>query len=380
MAGLYIHVPFCVTRCLYCDFFSRTDLRYKEDYLSAVVGEMEMRKGYLAGEAIETVYFGGGTPSLLGAADWERLFEAIYRLFPVTEGAEITVEANPDDLSPAYVSALRRLPVNRISMGVQSFKEEELRFLCRRHNSRQAIEAVRLCQENGYENISLDLMYGLPGQTLSSWEQSLDEALRLDVAHLSAYHLIYEEGTRLHRMKEEGRIEQVEEEVSLSLYGLLTDRLKGAGYQHYEISNFAKPGYLSLHNTSYWRGKKYLGLGPSAHSYDLSSRQWNLASLIHYITGIRKGAPAFEREMLNINNRYNEYILTGLRTCWGISLSYILTEFGEEKYNYCIMQAKPALSTGILREDGDRLLFSEGGFFVSDGVISELLCLDSYTK
>jgi oxygen-independent coproporphyrinogen-3 oxidase len=380
MAGLYIHVPFCVTRCVYCDFYSNTQIHHKEAYLSALVKEMEMRQNYLAGETLNTVYWGGGTPSILKAVDWEQVFEAIYRLFPVNEKAEITLEANPDDLTPEYISTLRRLPFNRISIGVQSFNDADLRFLGRRHSGKQAATAVRLCKESGYENISIDLMYGLPGQTPAQWEQNVEEALRLNLVHLSAYHLIYEEGTRLYRMKEEGRIQAVDEETSLSLFTVLIDRLTDAGYQHYEISNFAQPNYLSLHNTSYWTGEKYLGVGPSAHSYNIESRQWNVSSLSHYLQSIRSGASCAEIEALNIHNKYNEYILTSLRTQWGIHLPHILTKFGEGKYNYCIMQARPYINTGILQVNGDRLLLSRRGLFISDTIMSDLLWVDSYTK
>jgi oxygen-independent coproporphyrinogen-3 oxidase len=380
MAGLYIHIPFCVKRCVYCDFFSHTDMRHKEAYLSAVVEEMEQRKDYAAGEAMETVYFGGGTPSQLSEADWERVFEAIYRLFTVRADAEITLEANPDDMTPAYVGSLRRLPFNRISMGVQSFNEGDLRFLRRRHTAVQAVEAVRLCQDSGYGNISLDLMYGLPGQTPARWEESLAEALRLDVAHLSAYHLTYETGTPLDRLREAGRIRPVDEELSLALFDTLTDRLTEAGYEHYEISNFARPGYIARHNSAYWTGKTYLGIGASSHSYDGESRQWNVSSLLHYIKGIRQASPCMEKEVLNIHNKYNEYILTGLRTRWGISPAYILTHFGEEKYRYCKMQAQRLIEAGMLGEEGDKWILLRPGLFVADGVMSKLLWVDSYTK
>jgi oxygen-independent coproporphyrinogen-3 oxidase len=355
-------------------------MRYKEPYLAAIVKEMAMRKDYIAGETVDTVYWGGGTPSILTAIDFEQVFEAIYRLFPVKENAEITLEANPDDMTPDYVASLRRLPFNRISIGVQSFNDADLRFLHRRHTGRQAISAVRLCKDNGYGNISIDLMYGLPGQTPFLWKQNIKEALRLDIAHISAYHLMYEEGTPLYRMKEEEYIQAVDEDVSLSLFTILIDRLTGAGYQHYEISNFAKPGYQSLHNISYWTEKKYLGIGASAHSYNIESRQWNVSSLPHYIKSVRNGIFCAEGEELNIHNKYNEYILTGLRTQWGISLSHILTKFGEEKYNYCIMQVKRYINTGILQINGDKLLFSRKGLFISDTVMSDLLWVDSYTK
>jgi oxygen-independent coproporphyrinogen-3 oxidase len=355
-------------------------MQYKEPYLAAVLQEMEMRKDYLSGETVETIYLGGGTPSQLTVKEAGRLFEGIYRLFPVDEHAEITLEANPDDMTPGYVASLRQLPVNRISMGVQSFDDDDLRFLRRRHTGRQAHEAVRLCRENGYVNISLDLIYGLPGQTPARWEKNLAEALLPAVPHLSAYHLTYEEGTPLYRLKEEGRIQPVDEEVSVTLFDMLIDTLTESGYQHYEISNFAKPGCQSVHNSSYWTGKKYLGIGPSAHSYNGESRQWNISSLVHYIEGIRRSLPEIESETLNNHNKYNDYILTGLRTCRGLSLSFILSAFGKEKYSYCLGQAMRFIHSGLLEKEEDRLFFSRPGLFVSDSVISDLLWVNSYTK
>jgi oxygen-independent coproporphyrinogen-3 oxidase len=367
-------------RCVYCDFFSNTQMRFKEPYLSAIIQEMTMRKNYIADEPLGTIYMGGGTPSVLTAADWERVFDALYRLFPVCADAEITLEANPDDMTPGYVDALRRLPFNRISIGVQSFNDEDLHSLRRRHTGRQALEAVRLCQEKGYGNISIDLMYGLPGQTLTRWEENLAKALHLEIAHLSAYHLTYEPGTLLYRMKEESRIQPADEDLSLSLFTTLIDTLADADYQHYEISNFARPGHISRHNTAYWTGEKYLGIGPSAHSYNVESRQWNISSLQRYMEGIRKGLPCSETEILTVHDQYNEYILTGLRTRLGISLSRIQTTFGESKRHYCKMQAKRFVSSGILLEEGDRLLFSRRGWFISDSVISALLWVDFCTK
>ena len=291
MAGLYIHIPFCTKRCLYCDFFSNTEMKYKEPYLSAVIRELELRKDYLEGEPVETIYFGGGTPSQLQAADFSRIFEAIHRLFDVSPCAEITLEANPDDMTPEYVAGLQTLPFNRVSMGVQSFKEEDLRFLNRRHNREQALLAVDLCKKNGLENISVDLIYGLPGQTLEEWKQNLDTVIRLDIPHISAYHLIYEEGTALYKLKEAGKITPVDEDLSVALFTSLIDQLTANGYLHYEISNFARPGMLSRHNSSYWIGKKYLGIGPSAHSYNGQNRQWNISSLPGYLQAIDKGVP-----------------------------------------------------------------------------------------
>ena len=373
MAGLYIHIPFCAKRCLYCDFFSNTDMRYKEAYIRAIIEEMKQRQLYIEGEPIETIYFGGGTPSQLTAADFELIFETIYQLFDTTSCQEITLEANPDDMTADYIKSIRTLPFNRISMGVQSFQEKDLRFLNRRHNNQQAKQAVALCQEQGITNISIDLIYGLPGQTLEEWESNLEEAIRLQIPHISAYHLIYEEGTALYKLLEAGKITPVEEELSVTLFSTLIDRLTEAGYLHYEISNFARPGCFSQHNSSYWTGKPYLGIGPSAHSYNRHSRQWNVSSLPLYIKGINEQSPEIEIEELDIHTRYNDFIITGLRTMWGIRLNDIRTLFGEDKLSYLNQQAKSYLQKGLLLQQHDTLTLSKEGIFISDGIMSDLL-------
>ncbi len=373
MAGLYIHVPFCAKRCLYCDFFSNTEMKYKEPYVTALIRELEIRKDYIGNEPLETIYFGGGTPSQLQATDFERIFDAIQRLFDTSGCKEVTLEANPDDMTPEYVAGLRRFPFNRISMGVQSFKAEDLCFLNRRHDREQALRAVELCKENDLANISIDLIYGLPGQTLKEWESNLDVAIRLDIPHISAYHLIYEEGTALYKLKEAGKISPVEEEVSVSLFTSLIDRLTANGYLHYEISNFARPGMISRHNSSYWTGKKYLGAGPSAHSYNGESRQWNVSSLPAYIRGIESGSPEVEVEELDINTRYNDFIITGLRTMWGVNLTEIQGQFGNDKLIYCQKQATPYLKQGLLIEKDATLTLSRNGIFISDSIMSDLL-------
>lgn len=373
MAGLYIHVPFCAKRCLYCDFFSNTEMKYKEPYVTALIRELEIRKDYIGNEPLETIYFGGGTPSQLQATDFKRIFDAIQRLFDTSGCKEVTLEANPDDMTPEYVDGLRRFPFNRISMGVQSFKAEDLRFLNRRHDREQALRAVELCKENDLANISIDLIYGLPGQTLKEWESNLDMAIRLDIPHISAYHLIYEEGTALYKLKEAGKISPVEEEVSVSLFTSLIDRLTANGYLHYEISNFARPGMISRHNSSYWTGKKYLGAGPSAHSYNGESRQWNVSSLPAYIRGIESGSPEIEVEELDINTRYNDFIITGLRTMWGVNLTEIQGQFENDKLIYCQKQAAPYLKQGLLIEKDATLTLSRNGIFISDSIMSDLL-------
>ncbi|MDY6006149.1 MAG: radical SAM family heme chaperone HemW [Parabacteroides sp.] len=377
MAGIYIHVPFCAKRCLYCDFYSNTEMSYKEPYLVALQQEMELRKEYLSGETIETIYFGGGTPSQLQAADFSRIFDTINRLFRVSDDSEITLEANPDDLQPAYVGMLRQFPFNRISMGVQSFDDDDLRFLNRRHDSRQAVRAVELCREAGITNLSIDLIYGLPGQTVGRWERNLEVAIRLDVPHLSAYHLIYEEGTALYKLLEAGRVTPVEESVSVDLFTLLIDRLTAAGYLHYEISNFARPGCFSRHNSSYWLGKSYLGLGPSAHSYNQQERMWNVSSLPIYIAGMEQGIPNVEREPLPLETRYNDFIITGLRTMWGIDLEEMERRFGKRLADYCRQEAATYLRRGLLSLKGSVMTLSRAGVFVSDGIMSDLLWVDS---
>ena len=373
MAGLYIHIPFCAKRCLYCDFFSNTDMKFKEPYVSAVIREMQLRQEYIGGEPLDTIYFGGGTPSQLQQADFERIFKAIDCLFNISSCKEITLEVNPDDMTPEYVASLRNLPFNRVSMGVQSFKEKDRHFLNRRHDREQALRAVELCKENGIPNISIDLIYGLPGQTLEEWQENLDDAIHLEIPHISAYHLIYEEGTALYKLMEAGKVAPIEEELSVTLFSTLINRLAEAGYLHYEISNFARPGYFSQHNSSYWTGKKYIGIGPSAHSYDGESRQWNISSLPHYLEGIRTGIPNIEIEKLDINTKYNDFIITGLRTMWGIRTSDIREQFGEEKQAYLERQAATYLHQGLLIYENDTLTLSKEGIFISDGIMSDLL-------
>ena len=376
MAGIYIHIPFCKRRCIYCDFFSTTQSEKKAEYVHALVRELEMRKDYVGEEEIETIYLGGGTPSQLSQEELEEIFAYIYKVYKVTPDAEITLEANPDDLTPEYVSMLRTLPVNRISMGIQTFQEETLKLLHRRHTAQQAIEAFRRCREAGFQNISIDLMYGLPGETLETWEQDLQQAVDLHPEHISAYHLIYEEGTTLWNLREQNKVEEAEEELSLTLFKTLIERLTKAGYQHYEISNFCLPGLHSRHNSSYWTGKKYLGCGPSAHSFDGISRQWNVSSLEKYLEGIRSNQLDFELENLDLYTRYNDFVITSIRTCWGMPLAQLRTTYGETLYNYCLRMAKPHIEQGVLEIKEDTLKLTPQGIFISDGIMSDLLWIE----
>ena len=373
MAGIYIHTPFCKRRCIYCDFFSTTQSEKKPAYVHALCQELDMRKDYLEGEYIETIYLGGGTPSQLSQEELEEIFSTLYNIYKVKEDAEITLEANPDDLTPEYVHMLRSLPINRISMGIQTFQEETLKLLHRRHTARQAIEAFQRCREAGFQNISIDLMYGLPGETLDTWKQDLQQAIALRPEHISAYHLIYEEGTALWKLKEQHQVEEADEDLSVTLFRTLIDELTRAGYEHYEISNFCLPGLHSRHNSSYWTGKKYLGCGPSAHSFNGTSRQWNVASLDKYIHAIQQGKLDYEIEELDIYTRYNDFVITAIRTHWGMSLSQLRSTYGEELYRYCLRMAKPHLAQGVLEMKGDTLKLTKEGIFISDGIMSDLL-------
>lgn len=348
----------------------------KNTYVQALSKELELRKDYLNREIIDTIYFGGGTPSQLEGKDFIQLFETIYKIYTVNPEAEITIEANPDDLTPEYIAMLRTLPFNRLSMGIQTFKEDTLHLLHRRHTAAQAQQAYQHCREAGFQNISIDLMYGLPGETLEDWQKDLQTALQMHPEHISAYHLIYEEGTPLWNLKEAHQVEETDEDLSVSLFKELIHTLKNNGYEHYEISNFCRPGFHSRHNSSYWTGKKYLGCGPSAHSYDETSRQWNVASLSLYIQGIQEGTPYQEKEELDLYTRYNDFIITRLRTAYGIPTHILKETFGETLFDYCMRMASPHLKQGFLTLDNHVMKLTEKGIFISDGIMSDLLWVD----
>ncbi len=373
MAGLYIHIPFCKSRCIYCDFFSSVSFKEKELYVDALCKEIGLQKDFLENQNIETIYFGGGTPSLLTAEDFHKIFVAINRVNTVLSSAEITLEANPDDIDSSYLKSISTLPFNRISLGVQSFRNKDLLFMGRRHDAFKAIEAVKICRSVGFKNISIDLIYGLPEQTLAEWKENLDIALSLNVEHISAYHLIYEEGTKLHQLLRDKRVREIDEELSLEMFSEMIHRLKEAGFIHYEISNFGLPGYFSKHNSSYWTGKHYLGIGASAHSYNGIFRQYNIHSIADYITEINQGNIPAEKEIMDENAAYNDYIITGLRTMWGIDLLQIKHAFGEDKKLYCLKQSQKYIDSRDLLVNGDILTLSDKGVFLSDGIMSDLM-------
>lgn len=376
MAGIYIHVPFCKTRCIYCDFYTRTDMSSKHNYVSAICREIELRKEYIGDENIETIYFGGGTPSQLAKDDFEQIFASICRNFKVSEDAEITMEANPDDLSDRYLQMIREFPFNRLSIGIQSFNDNELLFLKRRHSSQKAKDAVKSAKSGGFDNISIDLMYGLPKQTLDIWNRNLDEALALDIQHISSYHLIYEQGTRLYRLFRLGDVKPVDEDLSVEMFSTMIDRLSSSGFEHYEISNFAKDKLYSRHNSSYWLGVKYLGLGPAAHSFDGQNRAWNIPSISKYTEGISSGKLPMEIEYLDENTRYNDFILTGMRTMWGVDLKKLEKLFGNQKKEYCLKNVRKYMNQEFVIQSDDKLKLTRKGIFISDGIMSDLMWVD----
>ncbi len=392
MAGIYLHIPFCKSRCVYCDFYSTTAEEKMAAYAEALANELRLRADYLMENgrlpAVETVYFGGGTPSRLNRKALELVFDALYRTYPVSRDAEITFEANPDDLSDDKISLLAGLPVNRLSLGIQTFDDHKLALLHRRHTGRQAMEAVRKCREAGFGNISIDLIYGLPEQTLEEWETDIRTALDLDVQHISAYALTYEEGTVLRDMRERKLVREADEETSLAMYTLLTDNLEAAGFEHYEISNFARKGMRSRHNSGYWTGTPYLGCGAAAHSFDGRNRQWNRPDLQTYIREVGRcrrpedfyRAPWIEKEELDTAERYNDCIVTALRTAEGLSLTRLRQQFGDGLAGHCLKNAEKHLHRGLLEikkssgpQPEDMLRLTRRGLFLSDGIMSDLL-------
>ena len=375
MTGLYIHIPFCKSRCIYCAFYSTTAEQMKQAYVDAVCREMELRKavyekeGKDVGKTLATVYLGGGTPSQLSPTQLQQLFDTIARHYDVSDDAEITIECNPDDVTEAFAELLRSLPVNRVSMGAQTFDDDRLQFIHRRHTSEQVTTAIQRLREKGIHNISIDLMYGFPEETLEEWEHDIQQALALNVEHISAYALTYEEGTPLYRLLEEGKVKEIDEERSLAMYDRLIDRLQEAGYEHYEISNFARKGWRSRHNSSYWQLVPYIGIGAAAHSYDGRQRQWNIADINSYINHIQQGIVPAEGELLDKDSRYNDHVMLALRTCEGLDLSTL----NSDERSYCEETAKKFVLDGLLVKTDNHLRLSRKGLFVSDMIMSELM-------
>lgn len=379
MAGLYIHIPFCESRCIYCGFYSTTSLKLRDDYVDALCREMQMRPSKAAlgnDEPIETIYLGGGTPSLLKGSQLNQIFSVIRKNYTLTENIEnieITMECNPDDVTGDFCETLKQLPVNRISMGAQTFSNERLRFLHRRHNAREVDEAITRLRNIGIRNISIDLMFGFPEESLFQWMNDIRHAIQLNVEHISAYSLMYEEGTPLYHLLEQEKIREIEEETSRRMYETLIDLLTGAGYEHYEISNFARPGFRSRHNSSYWHEVPYIGIGAAAHSYNRKQRSWNIENIQTYIRSISEGILPSESEQLDITTRYNDLITTALRTSDGIDLMKMEQEFGKELADRLLQEAQPHISRRLMKIKDGRLSLTREGLYISDDVMSDFM-------
>ncbi len=379
MAGLYIHIPFCESRCIYCGFYSTTSLKLRDDYVDALCREMQMRPSKAAlgnDEPIETIYLGGGTPSQLKGSQLNQIFSAIRKNYTLTENIEnieITMECNPDDVTGDFCETLKQLPVNRISMGAQTFSNERLRFLHRRHNAREVDEAITRLRNIGIRNISIDLMFGFPEESLFQWMNDIRHAIQLNVEHISAYSLMYEEGTPLYHLLEQEKIREIDEETSRRMYETLIDLLTGAGYEHYEISNFARPGFRSRHNSSYWHEVPYIGIGAAAHSYNRKQRSWNIENIQTYIRSISEGILPSESEQLDITTRYNDLITTALRTSDGIDLMKMEQEFGKELADRLLQEAQPHISRRLMKIKDGRLSLTREGLYISDDVMSDFM-------
>lgn len=375
MAGVYVHIPFCASRCSYCDFFSTLRLdEVGHDYVEALIAEARLRKAELNGKPVKTLYMGGGTPSQLPLPLLARLIDGLKATLDLKAVEEFTLEANPDDVTPEWCAAVRALGVNRVSMGVQSFQDAVLRLVGRRHTARQAIDAVASLRHAGIDNISIDLIYGLPGQTLETWAESVRQAVDLRPQHISAYGLTYEPGTRLWQQRECGEVVEASEDQYLDMYRILVGLLQTAGYEHYEISNFALPGYRSRHNSSYWNETPYLGLGAAAHSYDGTMRRSNPADLCGYIRRITSGQPACQVEDLAWWERYDERVMLGLRTADGVDAHRLRSDFGDKAWAHFVSEARRHIDAGnmICTDDGRYILTSEG-IVLSDSVMRDLM-------
>ncbi len=373
MAGIYLHIPFCKQACTYCNFHFSTSLNRKDEMIAALIREIELARDYLHGEPAETIYFGGGTPSLLTADELNHLFEKLYQTFPIHELKEVTLEANPDDLSPAYLKDLRSTPVNRFSIGVQSFRNEDLHYMHRAHNAQQADYAIKAAQDAGFANLSIDLIYGTPGLTDAAWKDNLDRMHQLSIPHFSAYALTVEEGTALDYSIKKQKTAPVDPVQSAAQFELLMDIAPRLGFEHYEISNLAFPGMYAVHNTAYWQGKPYLGLGPSAHSFDgRSERRWNVANNALYLKSIDEKLIPFETETLTSLQKLNEYIMTSLRTMWGCNLNKIAAEWGDNIVQKILDDAIPAIETGRLFVKERTLLLTAEGKLFADGIAGDL--------
>ncbi|WP_339893456.1 radical SAM family heme chaperone HemW [uncultured Algibacter sp.] len=377
MAGIYIHIPFCKQACHYCDFHFSTSLKKKEELIQCLANELELRKNELQNQTIETIYFGGGTPSLLTIDELLFLINTVYENFKVVENPEITLEANPDDLlavraqSRTIFENYKDIGINRLSIGIQSFFERDLKLMNRAHNSKEALECLTLATQH-FDNISIDLIYGIPGLSNDEWIENIETALSFKVLHISCYALTVEPKTALETFIKKGIIDAVDDDLAQEQFNILVDKLEASGFVNYELSNFGKPNYFSKNNSAYWQGKPYLGIGPSAHSYSGDQRRWNVSNNTKYIKAIQKNELPSESETLSETDKFNEYIMTGLRTIWGISLEKVKDDFGENYKKQLLQQSEIYIKEHLLYIEDDKLLTTKKGKFLSDGIASNL--------
>ena len=376
MSGIYIHIPFCKQACHYCDFHFSTSMKKKDEMVLALAKEIQMRKSEFENDVIETIYFGGGTPSILQIADIRFLITEIYSNYKVSENPEITLEANPDDLSSERIIELSNTPINRLSIGIQSFFEDDLTMMNRAHNSMEAKKCLEVATQY-FDNISLDLIYGIPGMDNQKWKQNIETALSFGIPHISSYALTVEPKTALNKLIQTGNMAQPNDEVAQEHFQILVEMLEANGFIHYELSNFGKPTYFSRNNSAYWLGKKYIGIGPSAHSYDGSSRSWNVSNNSRYLKSIEEKILPNEIEILSLTDRYNEYVMTGLRTIWGVSLQKIELEFGKEYLNYLEKQVQKFSNDNLVFIENHILKPTQKGKFLTDGIASDLFIVNS---
>ena len=375
MSGIYIHIPFCKQACYYCNFYFTTSLKKKTELLNCLIKEIELRKSELNNDIVETIYFGGGTPSILSTEEINKLIEAVYNNFDVVDHPEITLEANPDDLSEEKIKELSASKINRLSIGVQSFFERDLKLMNRVHNAEESKKCLQIATQY-FSNISVDLIYGIPDCSNEQWTANILTALSFGVPHISSYALTVEPNTALERFIDKGVIKNVDDDKAEEQFLILTDELNAAGYVHYELSNFGKENFFSKNNSAYWLGKSYLGIGPAAHSFDGVQRSWNVQNNTKYIKDIVENKLPIQRETLSVIDRYNEYVMTGLRTIWGVSFPRIELEFGNNYAKYLKMQAQKYIDQELLCIENDILKTTRKGKFLSDGLASDLFMLN----
>jgi len=375
LAGIYIHIPFCKQACFYCDFHFSTSLQKKGEMINSLIRELQIRKNELQNTPIETIYFGGGTPSVLSVDEIQLLMNAVYDTYPVIENPEVTLEANPDDLTEEKISAFSMSPINRLSIGVQSFFEKDLILMNRAHNSQEAKNCLSIATQY-FKNISVDLIYGIPNCTNQEWLENIRIALSFGISHISSYALTVEPKTALESLIKKGKIEMTSDQVAQEQFHLLTEELEKHHFVHYELSNFGKENYFSKNNTAYWLGKSYLGFGPSAHSFDGKKRSWNVRNNVTYIKSLQADQLPIEREVLTKTDQYNEYIMTGLRTIWGVSLQKIEQNFGKNYRIYLQNQSKKYIQEDLLYFEDKILKTTKKGKFLVDGIASDLFMLN----